>query len=281
LKVLLTGGRGMLGRTLVQRLSRHELVVTDLPELDITSPGKTRRAFSEIKPSVVIHCAAMTAVDQCEVESDLAFRVNAVGTANVAIATERVGARLIAVSTDYVFDGSASRPYHEWDKPDPRTAYGASKLAGEQSIAQHCPDHAILRTAWLYGTLGPSFLHTMMKLGSTDGPPLKIVADQVGNPTSTDALASCIAWMLDEPAVGIVHATCEGEASWYDFAQAIFELWPARRDRLPCTTAEYPRPAPRPANSRLEKRALRLLNLGPMPHWRDALGRFFSDHPTG
>lgn len=269
----------MLGRTLVRRLSDQEVIATDLPELDIASARDVRAAVQALHPDAIVHCAAMTAVDRCETESDLAYRVNAIGCANVASACQRVGARLVAISTDYVFGGHGERPFHEWDPTEPRTVYGASKLAGEDAVRAHCPDHAILRTAWLYGPGGPSFLHTMLKLAAEPGAPIKIVADQIGNPTSTDAVADCIRWVLEHSIVGVFHASCEGDASWFDFAQAIFEHRSAVRERVRCTTAEYPRPAPRPPNSRLEKRALRLAGLGPMPHWRDTLGRFFAEHP--
>ena len=278
MKILITGGRGMLGRTIARRLSGHEVVTTDLPELDLACAREVRAGVSTIRPDVVVHCAAMTAVDRCETERDLAYRVNAIGSANVASACHRAGARLVAISTDYVFEGTGDRPYDEWAPTGPRTVYGASKLAAEAAVRAHCPDHVILRSAWLYGPGGPSFLHAMLKMGSEVGPPLKVVADQIGNPTSTDALADCIQWVLEESFVGVFHASCEGEASWFDFAQAIFEHRPSARSRIPCATSEFPRPAPRPANSRLEKRALRLAGLGPMPHWRDTLGRFFAEH---
>jgi dTDP-4-dehydrorhamnose reductase len=281
MKILLTGGLGMLGRTLRRRLDDHEIVATDLPEVDVAHLASITAAIAEARPSLVVHCAAMTAVDRCETEVDAAYRANAIGSANVAIACQRAGARLIAISTDYVFDGQATRPYHEWDPTVPRTAYGASKLAGEHAIRTHCPDHVILRTAWLYGPGGPSFLHTMLKVGAEPGPTLKIVEDQVGNPTSTDALADCVRWVIETPVVGTFHASCEGETSWFGFAQAIFDERPSLRQRTPCATVDFPRPAPRPANSRLDKRALRTAGLGPMQHWRDSLARFFTEHPGG
>lgn len=280
MRILITGGKGMLGRTLCRTLARHEPKVADLPETDITTPAAIDRVIREFKPDTVIHAAAMTAVDACEANPDLAFKVNAIGSGNVASACHRHKARLIAISTDYVFDGALTRPYHEWDAPSPCTIYGASKRAGEVAVQTLCPDHLIIRIAWLYGPGGPSFLHTMLKMGATAGDPLKVVRDQTGNPTSTDAVASLIERLLVEPVSGVIHGSCEGECSWYDFAQAIFRHRHARRDLIPCTTAEFPRPAPRPANSRLEKRMLRLLGMPPMPEWREALDRFFEDHPN-
>lgn len=276
MKLLITGGKGMLGRTLQRQLSGHELFVADLPEVDITDGKSVERAIDAFRPDVVIHAAAMTQVDACETEPDRAYRINALGSAYVARAAARSGSRVIAISTDYVFDGAADRPYHEFDLPAPRTVYGASKLAGEEAVRRHCPDHTILRIAWLYGEQGPSFFHTMAKLGAQEGAPLKVVNDQRGNPTSTGAVACLVERLLENPLPGIVHGSCEGEATWFEFARAIFEGLGLRRGLVPCTTAEYPRPASRPANSRLEKRMLRLAGLPPMPHWQEALEKFMS-----
>lgn len=281
MRILITGGKGMLGRTLQRRLADHELLVADLPEVDITRIASVTAAMVAFRPAVVIHAAAMTAVDRCETERDLAFAVNATGSANVAIACQRAGARLIALSTDYVFPGDADRPYHEWDAPGPRTVYGQSKLAGEAAVRTHCPDHVVLRIAWLYGAGGPSFVHAMLKLGAAAGAPATVVDDQIGNPTSTDAVALAVRQLLDTPIAGTVHATCAGEATWFAFAQAIWAAKGFTRGLAPCTTAAFPRPAPRPANSRLDACALRLHGLQPMPHWRDALAAFLKDHPDG
>jgi len=265
----------MLGRTLQRRLGeKHQLFIADLPEVDITRSQIIDQAVSSFRPDVVIHAAAMTQVDACETDSDKAFKINALGSANVARAAQRWGARLIALSTDYVFDGALDRPYDEFDKPAPKTVYGASKLAGEEAVRAHCSDHTIVRIAWLYGENGPSFFHAMVKVGQQVGDPLKVVNDQIGNPTSTDAVATLIERLLETPIPGTVHGSCEGDASWFDFARAIFERVGLRRVIQPCTTAEFPRKAPRPANSRLEKRMLRLAGLPPMPNWMDALDAY-------
>jgi dTDP-4-dehydrorhamnose reductase len=261
----------MLGRTLLRHVQQHEVFVADLPEVDITNRSCVDEAVALFRPDVVVHAAAMTQVDACETDVDRAYRVNALGSAYVARAAERQRARVIAVSTDYVFGGTSDRPYHEYDQTGPKTQYGASKLAGEEAVRCHCPDHTILRIAWLYGEEGPSFLHTMLKLGAQPGAPLNVVNDQVGNPTSTDAVSALIARLLVDPIPGVVHGSCEGDATWFEFAQAIFGLCGLSRGLTPCTSAEYPRPAPRPANSRLEKRVLRCAGFPPMPHWREAL----------
>jgi dTDP-4-dehydrorhamnose reductase len=281
MKILLTGARGMLGRTLQRRLTAHEVVPTDLPELNLTDARGVDACLRAVRPQVVIHGAAMTAVDACETAADTAFAANALGSANVAAAAHRVGARVIAISTDYVFRGDLDRPYHEWDEPGPRTVYGQSKLAGEDAIRHHCPDHTIVRIAWLYGAGGPSFVHTMLKLGAQAGDALRVVDDQIGNPTSTDAVADLLLRLLDHPIPGIVHGTCSGETTWHDFTKAIFAKRGLTRGVVPCKTSEYPRPAPRPANSRLEKRVLRLAGQPEMPHWDETLARFFREFPQG
>ena len=276
MKVLLTGGKGMLGRTLCAELSDFEIIPTDLPEADITDAAAFDRLLKHYAPDAVIHCAAMTAVDKCESEIDFAYKLNAFGTANVASACHRNGVRLIAISTDYVFDGDSDRPYNEFDYASGgRTVYGKSKFAGEEMVRRHCPDHVICRISWLYGPGGPSFVHAMLNLADGTRPELKVVADQIGNPTSTFAVAGKLREILNRPELtGTFHMTCEGEASWAEFAAEIFRLTGKNQKIVPCTTAEFPRPAPRPANSRLDKMMLRLAGLSPMPHWQDALKEF-------
>lgn len=276
MRVVVTGGKGMLGRTLQPVLAGHELLVADLPEWDILDAAGFDAKLAAAHADAVIHCAAMTAVDKCETETDLAYKLNAVGSMNVAAACHRNGVRLIAISTDYVFGGELDRPYHEFDVAGgAHTVYGASKFAGEEMIRRHCPNHVICRISWLYGFGGPSFVHAMMNLADGTRPVLKVVADQHGNPTSALAVSRQLAMMLDRPElVGTFHMTCEGEATWAEFAQEIFRLAGKEQAVQPCTTAEFPRPAPRPLNSRLEKRMLRLCGLPPMPDWHDALAEF-------
>ena len=286
MKILITGGKGMLGRTLQAELVEHELVVADLPEWDITDgTAFTARLMAE-KPDVVVHCAAMTKVDDCETNRDLAFKLNEEGTRNVALASKAAGARLIAISTDYVFSGDPPREPWAWgemDIPRPRTVYGMSKFAGEQMIQMLYPDNSvILRIAWLYGAGGPSFVHTMLKLGAQAGDPLKVVNDQFGNPTSTNVVADVIRFLLTKPEVsGIVHGTCEDQCSWYDFACEIKRLAPGfTRAVVPCTTAEFPRPAPRPRCSALKKSVLNVLGYR-TPTWQAALAAFLASSGNG
>lgn len=281
MKVLITGGKGMLGRTLQQCWQDWELVIADLPEADICDPAGFDRLIADTRPDAVVHCAAMTQVDRCETESELAYKLNAFGTGVVASACHRHGVRLAAISTDYVFSGDLGRPCHEWDTPAPRTVYGASKLAGEEMVRIHCPDHLIVRIAWLYGVGGPSFVHTIRKMAA-EGKDLKVVQDQIGNPTSAFAVAGHLRLLLEDPALtGTFHLTCEGEASWYEFACELTRLAGLTPRITPCTGAEFPRPAPRPADSRLEKRALRFAGLPPMPDWHGALEDFMKSEFPG
>lgn len=279
MRILITGARGMLGRTLEQTFQAHELSLLTRVEADLADARATREAILARRPELVIHAAAFTAVDRAESEPDAAFQANAVGSANVAMASHAAGARLIAISTDYVFDGGSDRPYHEWDLPNPQSVYGQSKWAGEEAIRAHCPNHVIARVAWLYGAGGPSFLHTMLRLGQQGGDPLKVVVDQFGNPTSTDAVADKLLELLEIPVVGCFHLSCEGETTWNGFTQAIFKAKGFSRGVEACSSEAFPRPAPRPKNSRLEKRALRLNGLSPMPHWQEALEAFLKAHP--
>ena len=279
MRIVITGGKGMLGRTLQKVLSNHDIVVADLPEWDVTDAAGFDAGLKAARADAVIHCAAMTAVDKCETEAALAYRLNAVGSMNVAAACHRNGVRLIAISTDYVFGGELDRPYHEFDiAGGAHTVYGASKFAGEELIRRHCPNHLIARISWLYGAGGPSFVHTVMKLADGTRPVLKVVDDQHGNPTSAAAVARQLAVFLAHPElVGTFHCTCEGEATWAEFAAETFRLAGKTQAIQSCTTAEFPRPAPRPLNSRLEKRMLRLCGLPPMPDWHDALAEFMQE----
>ena len=270
----------------------NELVIADLPEWDITDADAfTAKTLAE-SPDVVIHCAAMTKVDDCEAKRELAFRLNEEGTRNVALACKASGARLIAISTDYVFSGEPPREPWAWsetDIPRPRTVYGASKFAGEQMIQMILPDAVILRIAWLYGAGGPSFVHTMARLGAQEGPALKVVNDQRGNPTSAKVVADVIRFLLAHPEVsGIVHGTCEDQCTWYDLTVELFRLLGLKREVVPCsllglkrevvpcTTEEFPRPAPRPRNSALKKSVLNLLGYR-TPRWQDALADFVGE----
>ena len=281
MKIVITGGKGMLGRTLQKELAEHEIVVADLPDWDITDDEGFLRKLMAAAPDVVIHCAAMTNVDACEADRDLAFKLNEEGSRNVALACSACGARLFAISTDYVFSGEPPREPWAWsetDIPRPRTVYGLSKFSGEQMVQMLNPDATVLRIAWLYGAGGPSFIHTMPKRGAEAGAPLRVVNDQRGNQTSAKAVADVIRFLLTRPDVsGIVHATCEDQCTWYDLACEVKRLLGDRFPRAvePCTTEEFPRPAPRPHNSALKKSVLNVLGYR-TPNWKKALADFVS-----
>lgn len=280
MRILITGGRGMLGRTLVRHWQdSHDLLVADLPEVDITRPDSLAAVFDAFRPQLVVHCAAMTNVDACESDRDRAYLLNAQGTANVAQAAAHAGARLFAISTDYVFSGDRSGDRDEGDPTAPNTVHGATKLAGEDAVRALCPDHIIARIAWLYGSGGPSFVHTMVRLAKEDpARTLKVVDDQFGNPTSTDAVADALTAFIARPDLrGTFHLTCEGVVSWCGFTREILRLAGFPNVAVtPCTTEEFPRPAPRPHFSALSKAKLAANNLPPMPPWQDALARFIA-----
>lgn len=280
LKILLTGGNGMLGRTIVRILSdRFIIIPTDLPEVDITQPESVGNALMKYAPDAVIHCAAMTAVDKCESERELAFLINEYGSAVVAEVCRKFSVRLLAISTDYVFRGDRDEAYSENDIADGgRTVYGQSKFAGEEAVRRIYPENSLIcRISWLYGFGGPSFVHSMISLADGSRNELKVVADQRGNPTSALAVARKLGELLEYPELtGIIHLTCEGEAAWCDFACEIFRQMGVTQKVAACTSAEFPRPAPRPANSCLKKDKLREYGLTPMPQWQDALSEFIA-----
>jgi dTDP-4-dehydrorhamnose reductase len=226
---------------------------------------------------VVINAAAATRVDDLESDPDGALLVNGLGPRNLAVACRRLGLKLIHLSTDYVFDGAKVGPYVEWDKTEPLSVYGQSKLLGEEWVRQQCPDHFIVRTAWLYGVPGPNFVTAILARGRSLGPEgeLKVVQDQRGTPTSALALAPQLLALAATEAFGTYHATCQGETTWYDFARLILETAGIAVRVTPCTTAEFPRPAPRPANSVLENRLLQVAGLDRMPAWQAAYRQFW------
>lgn len=277
MKIIITGGRGQLGRELAEVLLEaggHEVMSPGRQELDVTRMEEVIRAFKAFAPEVVIHAAAATNVDQCELDHDRAYLVNALGTRNVAAAAAVVGAKLIFISTDYVFNGRAGRPYTEFDAPDPINIYGKSKLAGERYAAELCPRYFIVRTSWLYGRHGKNFVKTMLDLaGKRDE--IAVVDDQVGSPTYVGDLARFIAGLIETELYGIYHASNGGECSWFDFAREIFRLAGLDHVRVrPISSEELNRPAPRPAYSVLDNYCIRLQGLPDLRCWQEALRDF-------
>lgn len=270
---LVVGSNGMLGSELMRELADRPAKGLDLPEIDITDPASVSRAVVDV--DVVVNCAAWTAVDDAESKEAAAFLVNAVGPANLARQCASSGARLVHVSTDYVFDGAQPTPYAEYSAPGPASAYGRTKLAGEWAVRAELPaDFLIMRTAWLYGAGGPNFVKTMASL-EKQRETLSVVDDQRGQPTWARHLAQQIVRAVDArvPA-GIYHATSSGATTWYGFTRAIFELIGTDPDRVqPTSTQSFPRPAPRPANSVLGHDKWETVGLEPLPDWRDALNQ--------
>lgn len=260
MKVLVTGARGQLGTEIVPLLQPHDVVAVDLAELDITDRAMVLGAFHEVGPDVVVNCAAMTAVDDCESKVDLAYAVNSMAVRNLAEGCRAVGAHLATVSTDYVFDGTKDAPYNEWDEPCPRSVYGSSKLAGEREAG---PGATIVRTAWLCGDHGPNMVKTILRLlGEHDT--LSFVDDQRGHPTFVTDLAVVLRQLAIERRPGVFHVTNQGAVSWFEFAKEVAKAAGADPGRVhPCSTADLqpPRPAPRPANSVLDNMAMRLAGL--------------------
>ncbi|WP_274654026.1 dTDP-4-dehydrorhamnose reductase [Paenibacillus humicola] len=273
-KILVTGANGQLGAEIV-RLKAEGLEIRGFrrEELDVTNLEQARSVIADYSPNVVIHCAAYTAVDLAESEPDEAFRVNAAGTRNIALAARESGAKLCYISTDYVFDGTGSVPYHETDTTGPRTVYGKSKLAGEQAAAAFHDRFFIVRTSWVYGRYGSNFVKTMLKMAD-ERDQLKVVHDQIGSPTYTLDLARFLLELVQTDYYGIYHASNTGICSWYEFAKAIFELSGKTVRLEPCTTADFPRPAPRPAYSVMDHSAIRIHGLTDLRPWREGLEHF-------
>jgi len=278
LKILITGASGQLGRELVLLTGPTDVEIVGFgrDRLDITNLDSCRSVLVEQRPDAIIHCAAYTAVDQAESEPDAAFRVNASGSRNLAVAAEEIGARLCYVSTDYVFDGKGKAPYNEYDAPNPQTVYGKSKLAGEELVRTLCSRYFIVRTSWVYGKYGHNFVKTMLKLGG-ERDSLKVVSDQIGSPTYTLDLAEFLVRLVQTERYGTYHASNTGTCSWYEFAQAIFEESGVGVTVEPCSTSDFPRPAPRPAYSVMDHSALRSNGFEPLRHWREALRHYLQD----
>ncbi len=282
MRIAVTGKQGQVVTSLIERgAGKAEIIPVGRPEFDLADLASVARALEALRPDVIVNAAAYTAVDKAEAEAESARLVNAEGAAAVAQAAARIGAPLIHISTDYVFDGQSDRPYREDDPTGPTGVYGRTKLEGERRVAEACPDHAILRTAWVYSPFGANFVKTMLRLGETR-PELGVVADQRGNPTSAldiaDGVLAVAQRMKSDSSSalrGVFHMTGGTEASWAELAEAVFALAHGR-GRAPVsvkriTTADYPTPAKRPANSRLDNSKLRQLYGVALPDWRPSL----------
>jgi dTDP-4-dehydrorhamnose reductase len=285
MKVLVTGAAGQLGQDVVLLLQKedgYDVLGCDRQEMDITDLDQTVEVIGTFRPDAVIHCAAHTAVDAAESDVEGAYLINATGSRNVALAAEKVGAKLVYISTDYVFDGLGLQPYHEYDNTAPRSIYGKSKRAGETLVQSLSSKYFIVRTAWVYGKYGKNFVKTMLKYGQ-ERPLLKVVDDQKGSPTYTADLARFLLVLIQTEKYGVYHATNSGTCTWYEFTQAIFEEAPGilglnfTAQLEACTTEEFPLPAPRPRNSVLEHLSIRTNGFEDIRHWREGLRDFLHE----
>lgn len=280
MNVLVTGANGQLGQDVVRLFTSKGYRVQGFNrvELDVTDETQCNDVITKVKPDVIIHCAAYTAVDQAETEPDDAYLINTVGTRNIAMVAERLHSKMCYISTDYVFNGKSSVPYCEYDCTDPVTVYGKSKRAGEWFVQSLCLRWFIVRTAWLYGAAGHNFVKTMLQRGKTCHS-LQVVHDQWGSPTYTYDVASFLEKLTKTEKYGIYHASNTGSCTWYQFAEAIFAEANVTMELQPCTTEQFFRPAPRPQYSVMEPLAMRINGFTPLRHWRQALQAYFDvDH---
>lgn len=275
MKVLVTGCNGQLGQSLQREFGADpeiEAIYTDYEHLDITNREAVERFLGDHRPDVIVNCAAYTAVDKAESDEILAAALNTGAVGNLGEAAVRVGAKVIHISTDYVFSGQGFRPYEENDEPYPQGIYGRTKLEGEALLTSFCQNAMIIRTAWLYSEFGKNFVKTMLSLSETH-PEIKVVADQIGSPTYAGDLAHAIHLILKKERwyPGIYHFTDEGVASWYDFTKAIMELSDKSTTIVPIPTSDYPTPAKRPLYSVLSKQKIKKTFNLDIPYWRDSL----------
>jgi len=290
MKILITGAAGMLGTQVVCDLQRGytelgtipqsfvgaQLLLADLAELDITDKASCEKYMAENRPDVVINCAAYTNVDGCESHQEDAFKVNAIGARNLAIACENIGAKLVHVSTDYVFKGDEPTPRREYDITNPISVYGKTKNVGEEFVRRYCTKSFIVRTAWLYGYFGKNFVKTMVRLCNERGG-ASVVNDQHGNPTNAADLSHHLLKIADSEEYGTYHCTGNGECTWYEFAREIARLAGFEGVMKPCTSDEFPTPTKRPAYSSLDNMMLRVTVGDEMRHWKDALAAYFEN----
>jgi dTDP-4-dehydrorhamnose reductase len=279
-RILVTGAGGQLGTDLVRtcEAAGDDVIAADRARLDVTDRDAVYGAILGSAPDVVVHAGAWTAVDACESDPDRALAVNSLGTQWVADAARRSGAHLVAISTDYVFDGTKAEAYHEWDQPNPQSSYGRSKWAGEQAVWAQAAGSCVVRTSWVCGAHGHNMVKTV--LGLRDRPELAFVDDQRGRPSFTADLAPAIRELAAARVCGTFHLTNEGATTWYGFVQDVLAVAGDDPAKVrPITTAELdpPRPAPRPANSELDGLARRLHGFAPLPHYRDSLDRLVSE----
>jgi dTDP-4-dehydrorhamnose reductase len=278
MRIAITGAGGQLGMELVQYIGKQagiELIGLTRLELDITNKSMCTQMFAILKPDVIIHCAAYTAVDKAETDEQAAFSVNRDGTYNVAEAAEKIKAKLCYISTDYVFDGRGSEPYSVDAPTHPQTVYGKSKLAGEEAVRDLVEQHFIVRTSWVFGKHGSNFVKTMLRLGS-EREAVTVVSDQLGSPTYTYDLAKLLLNLVETDHYGTYHVSNSGICSWYEFAKAVFRYKGLKTEVIPCASSEFLNSAPRPAYSVLSHDSLKASGLPSLRPWQEALQHFLN-----
>ncbi|MFQ7312545.1 MAG: dTDP-4-dehydrorhamnose reductase [Sellimonas sp.] len=275
MKVLVTGVKGQLGHDVVNELVKrgHTAVGTDVEEMDITDAGIVRKVMTAEKPDAVIHCAAYTAVDAAEDNIDLCRKINAEGTENIAKIAREIDAKMLYLSTDYVFNGEGDRPWEPDDEREPLNVYGVTKYEGELAVEKYVEKFFTVRIAWVFGVNGKNFIKTMLKLGETHKD-INVVNDQIGSPTYTYDLARLLVDMIETEKYGRYHATNEGLCTWYEFAEEIFRQAGMDVNVHPVTSEEFPAKAKRPHNSRMNKDKLTENGFKRLPDWQDALHRY-------
>lgn len=279
MKIIVTGAHGQLGTDVCKALSKkgHAVIPTDIADLDITKSSDVFDFFKKTSPDAVIHCAAYTAVDKAETEKDICRLVNETGTENIAKACESVGAKLLYISTDYVYGSDTEAPLCVTEKANPLNQYGITKYNGELLAKENCSRLFVVRTSWVFGKHGNNFVKTMLRLGK-ERDSLRVVCDQIGSPTYTADLSRLICDMIETDKYGTYNATNEDFCSWYEFACEIFRLSELSVNVIPVTTEEYASVAARPKNSRLSKDELSLAGFDRLPSWKDALSRFLAEN---
>lgn len=278
MKVLVTGVNGQLGYDVVERLKKLNIehIGVDRQDFDLINEEQTKSFILNYKPDVVIHCAAYTAVDKAEDERDKCYAVNALGTRYIAQACVEIGAKMVYISTDYVFDGEGEKPFEVTDEPRPINYYGQTKYEGELEVKKYVDKVFVIRVSWVFGINGNNFVKTMVRLGK-ERDQLNVVSDQIGSPTYTYDLAKLISDMIFTEKYGTYHATNEGFCSWYEFACEIFKLTGIDVLVNPIRTEDYPTKAVRPKNSRLSKKNLELKGFTKLPEWKEALERYLDE----
>lgn len=278
MRVLVTGVNGQLGYDVVRRFNSLgiECLGVGRKEFDLTNETQTIDFIKNYNPDVVVHCAAYTAVDKAEDEKNLCYKVNVLGTRYIAKACTEVGAKLVYISTDYVFDGKGETPFEVDDEPNSINYYGQTKYEGELEVKKLIDKHFIIRISWVFGINGNNFVKTMLRLGK-ERDKLSVVADQIGSPTYTYDLAELISDIVSTEKYGTYHATNEGFCSWYEFANEIFKISGLNVEVTPIKTEDYPTKAVRPKNSRLSKKKLELEDFDRLPNWKDALKRYLEE----